>query len=194
MKCILLGTRVRSDQYGGHNTGTSRQDVLKTQPCLPRSVKYNLLTNGISNVNPSPTPHPHMDEQLSREWATQRESLREICKAAACLGFRMWDRGLAGTLHSSASPTVTGFKYFFFCSNTGGLVSHWSARVLICWGSKHNLSTQVGDDEVSRCSRLPVTSSLCTARVKRPQVIASQHKPATHCSLFRLCIHSPAKH
>lgn len=46
-------------------------------------TKYNLLTNGIYNVNPSPTPHQYMYEQLSREWEIQGQSLRDICEALA---------------------------------------------------------------------------------------------------------------
>lgn len=56
-----------------------RQVVAVTEkPAWVTDTKYNLLTNGIYNGNPSANPKQCMNEHLLRQWKIKRESLNGI--------------------------------------------------------------------------------------------------------------------
>ena len=73
-------------------------------------TKYSLLTNGIYNVNSSPTSLQYVNEQLLREWKPQRS----IWERHEAWPGRMRDKGLNPTIQSA------DFSLYYFLK-----VHHW---------------------------------------------------------------------
>lgn len=88
-----------------HQDGLITENLEQASWLCESDTKYNLLTNGIYNVNPSPTPSCIWMSSCWEAWRYEGSD-RDI-QAGGSYGYRLWDKGFSRTLAYCCIPLLS---------------------------------------------------------------------------------------